>query len=374
MDLAWRRPGYLARRDELSFDISVLELLWTLTRGFTVVLHRDETRGGVGHVTSRVARDIDFSLFYFSSDESGNTRSKYRLLLEGARFADHHGFVAVWTPERHFHAFGGLYPNPSVTGAAIATITERIQIRAGSCVLPLHHPARVAEEWSVVDNLSNGRVGLSFAAGWQPNDFLLRPSSWGRAKEAMFEEIDVVRRLWRGDAVEFPGATGSPVTVRTLPRPVQPELPFWVTTAGNPATFEQAGGRGANLLTHLLGQTLEELRDKIRLYRESRQAAGTGRGVVSLMLHTFVGRMTPPREAVRGPDRVPAKLGELDPAIRRSFPPSSARGRPPLKWTLPGWRPRNSTRCWNTFERYYQTSGLFGTPDAMRRHGGRSRR
>src|SRR4029078_10201596 len=79
----------------LSFDISVLELLWTLTRGFTVVLHRDETRGGAGHVTSRVTRDIDFSLFYFSSDESGNTRSKYRLLLEGARFADRHGVAAV---------------------------------------------------------------------------------------------------------------------------------------------------------------------------------------------------------------------------------------------------------------------------------------
>ena len=81
-------------------------------------------------------------------------RDRYRLLLEGARFADRHGFAAVWTPERHFHAFGGLYPNPAVTGAALAAITERIGIRAGSVVLPLHNPIRVAEEWSVVDNLS----------------------------------------------------------------------------------------------------------------------------------------------------------------------------------------------------------------------------
>ena len=42
------------------------------------------------------------------------------LLLEGAKFADANGFCAVWTPERHFHAFGGPYPNPSVTGAAVA--------------------------------------------------------------------------------------------------------------------------------------------------------------------------------------------------------------------------------------------------------------
>lgn len=361
-------PGTWLAVTSLSFDISVLELLWTLTRGFTVILHRDDTRGGMGQVTSRVSRDIDFSLFYFSSDESGSARSKYRLLLDGARFADQHGFAAVWTPERHFHAFGGLYPNPSVTGAAIATITERVQIRAGSCVLPLHHPARVAEEWSVVDNLSNGRVGLSFAAGWQPNDFLLRPGSWGRAKETMFEEIDVVRRLWRGEQVEFPGATGTPVAVHTLPRPVQPELPFWVTTAGNPATFQQAGRVGANLLTHLLGQTIEELRDKIRLYREARKAAGhEGPGVVSLMLHTFVG---PDDAAVREAVRAPliAYLRSSVNLIQQyawSFPAFKRPGQATAEVDIAGLEPAElDALLEHAFERYYQTSGLFGTPDA----------
>src|ERR1044072_8239679 len=82
--------------------------------------------------------------------------------VERAMFAARHGFTAVWTPERHFQAFGGLYPNPSVLSAALAMITERVQIRAGSVALPLHHPVRVAEEWSVVDNLSNGRAAISF--------------------------------------------------------------------------------------------------------------------------------------------------------------------------------------------------------------------
>ena len=64
----------------------------------------------------------------------------------------------VWTPERHLHAFGGLFPSSSVISAALAASTQRIRIRAGSVVLPLHSPIRVAEEWSVVDNLSTGRV------------------------------------------------------------------------------------------------------------------------------------------------------------------------------------------------------------------------
>ena len=98
--------------------------------------------------------NIDFSLFYFASEESGSAEERYQLLMEGAKFADEHDFAAVWTPERHFHEFGGLYSNPALTSAALATITKRIQLRAGSVVLPLHHPIRVAEEWAFVDNIS----------------------------------------------------------------------------------------------------------------------------------------------------------------------------------------------------------------------------
>lgn len=84
---------------------------------------------------------------------------KYQLSLESAKFGDEMGFTAVWTRERHFQEFGGLYGSPSVTGAAIPVTTQRIAIRAGSVVLPLQNPLRVAEEWAMIDNLSKGRVG-----------------------------------------------------------------------------------------------------------------------------------------------------------------------------------------------------------------------
>ncbi|HEY8947204.1 MAG TPA: MupA/Atu3671 family FMN-dependent luciferase-like monooxygenase, partial [Polyangiaceae bacterium] len=283
-----QNPCWLAVTS-LSFDISVLELFWTLARGFKVVLAGD-TQSRLSHSGSSESLNLDFSLFYFASDEEGPTgRAKYRLLLEGARFADQNGFAAVWTPERHFGAFGGLYPNPSVSGAALAAITERVAIRAGSCVLPLHHPIRVAEEWALVDNLSNGRVGLSFASGWHPSDFVLRKENFPGHKQAMLRDIDVVRRLWRGEKLQFEGPTG-PVEVLTRPRPVQAELPFWLTAAGNKETFEAAGRMGASLLTHLLGQTLEEVKEKIVAYRRARRDAGhAGEGHVTLMVHTFVG-------------------------------------------------------------------------------------
>jgi natural product biosynthesis luciferase-like monooxygenase protein len=368
-----REPGVWLAVTSLSFDISVLELLWTLTRGYTVVIYTGEERSAAPASGAWVHRGIDFSLFYFSGDGSREGGDKYRLLLDGARFADHHGFSAVWTPERHFHAFGGLYPNPSVTGAALAAITDRIQIRAGSVVIPLHHPVRVAEEWAVVDNLSGGRVGISFASGWQPNDFLLRPENYAEAKRVMARDLETVRRLWRGESVTLENPLGKPTEIRTLPRPVQPELPFWLTAAGSPATFELAGTIGARVLTHLLGQSVEELASKLAVYRRAWKTAGhPGDGYVSLMLHTFVGDdEAAVREAVRGPmiDYLRTATN-LVKSYAWAFPAFKSRGRGQGSADDLDFQSLTDAEMEAllafSFERYYQTSGLFGTPESCR--------
>lgn len=236
-------------------------------------------------------RPIDFSLFFFSDGGAKSPAESYELLLESARFADRHGFAAVWTPERHFQDFGGLYPNPSVLGAALAAATERIGIRAGSVVLPLHDPLRVAEEWAVVDRLSSGRVGISFASGWHPTDFALRPEGYADRRERMFQGIDTVRRLWRGEA-----------EVQVAPRPVQPELPVWVTCSTNIATWTRAGEIGAHALTII--QPLPALAEKIARYRSARADHGFDpeAGRVTVMVHAFVGD---DEEAVREKVRAP---------------------------------------------------------------------
>src|SRR5215510_5824953 len=160
-----------------------------------------------------VEKSLSFSLYFFSDDGSKDSADKYRLVLESAKFADQNGFSAVWTPERHFQDFGGLYPNPSVLSAALAMITERVGIRAGSVALPLHNPVRVAEEWSVVDNLSNGRVAVSFASGWHPDDFVLFPTPYEQRKDVMFRGIETIRSLWAGRTIALEGPEGRNVEV-----------------------------------------------------------------------------------------------------------------------------------------------------------------
>ncbi len=366
-------PGVWLAVTSMSFDISVLELFWTLARGFTVVIQGDAARGLVSGDAAAApapggAGGMAFSLYYWGNDDASGG-DKYRLLLDGARFADANGFDAVWTPERHFHAFGGPYPNPSVTGAAVAAVTRNIAVRAGSCVAPLHHPARIAEEWAVIDNLTGGRAGLAIASGWQPDDFVLRPENTPPAnKPAMLDTIDQLRRLWRGEAVEFPRADGTPHPVITQPRPISKELPIWVTTAGNPDTWREAGRIGANVLTHLLGQTIDEVRDKIALYHAALREAGHDPAAhrVTLMLHTYVAdTRDAARDIARGPmkDYLRSAAGLIKqyawafPAFKKPQGVDTAH-----QLDLGGLEPDEMDAILDfAFERYFEDSGLFGT-------------
>ncbi|USG59768.1 LLM class flavin-dependent oxidoreductase [Sneathiella marina] len=348
----------------VSFDISVLEIFWTLARGFTIVLQTD------GAETTPVP---GFSLFYFASEVSGTGPDAYRLLLQGAKFADENGFEAVWTPERHFHAFGGLYPNPAVSSAAVAGITKNVHIRAGSCVLPLHHPIRVAEDWALIDNISDGRAGIAIASGWQPNDFVLQPDNFDDRKDIMLEGIDKLRALWRGESLPFPNHKGEMVETSTLPSPVNGDIPLWLTAAGNPETFAAAATKGCYVLTHLLGQKFEDVAEKIRAYRVAwREAGHPGHGKVTLMLHTFVGEDEDEvREIVRDPMKEYLR-SSVDLLRRASWSSPTFKQKAESTGVTPQevfekqelTDEETEALLDHAFERYYQTSGLFGTAES----------
>ncbi|GMA76859.1 hypothetical protein GCM10025880_32760 [Methylorubrum aminovorans] len=183
-----------------------------------------------------------------------------------------------------------------------------------------------------------------------------------------------MRRLWRGEAVPFDGPGGT-IDVVTQPRPVSRELPVWITTAGNPDSFREAGRLGANLLTHLLGQTVEELGEKIAIYRTALAEAGhdPAAHTVTLMLHTLLGE---DREAVRALAREPMRdyLRSAAALVKQYAWAFPAFKRPagvtqPMALDLRTLAPEEMDAILDfAFERYFENSGLFGTrADALAR-------
>jgi natural product biosynthesis luciferase-like monooxygenase protein len=239
---------------------------------------------------------VDLSVMFFGADAgqyAAGHLTAYDDVLAITRAADELGFTAVWTPERHFQQVGQVFPSPAVLGAALAVATTRIAVRAGSVVLPLHHPLRVVEDWALVDNLSRGRVGVSVATGWHSTDFVLAPEHYADRRERTLAGILLMRRLWAGEAVELLDGTGTPVRVRPQPRPYSPRLPLWMTSSGDPRTWEAAGRLRTNVLAAVAGQTRDELAERIHRYRQAYRSApaqpgSTADGTVTLMAHTYV--------------------------------------------------------------------------------------
>ncbi len=304
-------------------------------------------------------RPMQFGLFYFGDDNSISGSDKYRLYLEGAKFADRHGFSSVWTPERHFHRKGGLYPNPSVLNAALAIATERVQLRAGSVVMPLHNPLRVAEEWSIVDNLSRGRVGIAFVSGWVANDFAFFPERFAHKRDEMLKGIAEVQRLWRGEKIDTRDGAGNMTQIEIFPKPIQPELPISLTCSGGQEMFVKAGELGFGILTSLQEQSTDEVAAKIKAYQEARTAAGfdPATGQVTMMIHTFMGSdKDTVLQKVRGPLsnylRSHVDLIKSSAAHKTEFGNNASNAE--LVDSLVAF----------AFERYYRNSSLIGTPES----------
>jgi natural product biosynthesis luciferase-like monooxygenase protein len=242
---------------------------------------------------------MELSLLFFNGAWDGADPEPYRLFHDAIQWADRHAFHSVWMPERHFATFGGLFPNPAVTAASVAFTTKRIGLRAGSVVAPFWDPIRIAEDWALVDNLSRGRAGVSFASGWHVNDFCLAPGHYERRREITLAHIDTVRSLWRGDTVRRTNGSGEDTEIRILPRPpAGHEIPIWLTATSD-ASIDAAAEHGLNLLLSIHHQKIGQrgmgrLEPRIERYRAgmARRTCKRGcpdrRGWVTLLVHTLV--------------------------------------------------------------------------------------
>lgn len=114
------------------------------------------------------------------------------------------GFEGAWVPEHHL-ADDGYMPSPLVTLAAIAARTRRMKLGTGIALGPLYEPLRFAEDCAVLDILSAGRLQLGLAIGYRAREYAAHGLDFTRRGARFDEFLQVVRRLWDGETVDFAG-------------------------------------------------------------------------------------------------------------------------------------------------------------------------
>ncbi|APH70702.1 LLM class flavin-dependent oxidoreductase [Aquibium oceanicum] len=166
----------------------------------------------------------------------------YNRYLDELEYADQLGFDGVCVNEHHQNAYG-LMPQPGVMAGALARRTKKVKIAILGRALPLlNNPVTVAEEFAMVDNITEGRLIAGFVRGigaeyhaWSSNPAL--------SHERFHEAHDLIVRAWTETGpFAFEGDQYHFEYVNLWPRPYQndPHPPIWIPSQGSSETIEWA--------------------------------------------------------------------------------------------------------------------------------------
>ncbi|MEQ8859281.1 MAG: LLM class flavin-dependent oxidoreductase [Pseudomonadales bacterium] len=128
----------------------------------------------------------------------------YEAALKQIVAAEDLGFQSAWLTEHHF-CDDGYTPSPLVVAAAIGARTRRLRLGTNLMILPLHNPVRVAEDAATLAILTRGRFDLGVAIGYREDEFKAFGRSLRNRPSLLEEGVEVIRRAWRGQPLDFHG-------------------------------------------------------------------------------------------------------------------------------------------------------------------------
>jgi probable F420-dependent oxidoreductase len=130
-------------------------------------------------------------------------------LISMTKAAEGVGFDSVWLGD-HL-----LYDLPDGTArgpwevytslAALAAVTERVQLGSLVSSLGFHDPAMLAKMAATIDAVSAGRLVLGVGSGWNEREYRAFGLPFDRRVDRFEEAFDVLRRLLAGETVTHTG-------------------------------------------------------------------------------------------------------------------------------------------------------------------------
>ncbi|MGH7848548.1 MAG: LLM class flavin-dependent oxidoreductase [Candidatus Binatia bacterium] len=177
--------------------------------------------------------------------DNEKARGLYREYIDQLAYADELGFDGMVLNEHHQNIYG-LMPSPNLIAAALTQRTKRGKIVVLGNLLPLHlNPMRIAEEYAMIDQMSNGRLIAGFAPGGGPETFNYDVPS-ANSREKFWEAVDLILRAWKDDGPFVHEGRYYPLRyVNPWPKPLQKPLPpVWIPGSRSASTLVEVAKRG----------------------------------------------------------------------------------------------------------------------------------
>ncbi|MGZ4674708.1 MAG: LLM class flavin-dependent oxidoreductase [Ilumatobacteraceae bacterium] len=181
------------------------------------------------------------------------TSELYAAAIDMCAWAESRGAVVAVLSEHHGTDDNHL-PSPTVLASAIAARTERLAIMLAAVVLPFWDPVRLAEDMSVLDIISNGRVSYAFGVGHRLDEYQHFGVDMHRRGGLADEKLTLLRALLAGEPVERDGRR-----IHITPTSISPGGPLMMVAGGSEAAVKRAARHGLGVVLQTNEGGLKEL-------------------------------------------------------------------------------------------------------------------
>ena len=225
-------------------------------------------------------------------------------LINFIQLAEKEGFESLWVYDRMLYAINPQQPypgtpdkrewpeyfknnlDPLTTLAFIAANTTKVNL--GTCIIDMlfHNPITLAKEFTTIDILSEGRIICGFGIGWSKEEYLAANIPYEKRGERANEILEVMKKVWTDDIVEFNGEFYKIPKSIINPKPIQKPHPKILLGGFSPKTFERMVKYGDGYIGALAG-SFEYFHNSIKMFNDSIEKSSRARKDFDLTILTY---------------------------------------------------------------------------------------
>jgi probable F420-dependent oxidoreductase len=221
-----------------------------------------------------------------------------------AKEAEKEGLDSVWVLERllwplkpqtpYVATPDGTLPveyqnvlDPLETLTYLAGITDKISL--GTCIIDMlfHNPVVLARRFATLDILSRGRAIAGLGIGWSKDEYEVSGVPYKHRGERANEFLQVLKRIWTDEVVEFKGQFYSIPSSKIGPKPVQKPHPPILLGGFSPNTLLRIVNYADGWLPVAGFGPLEQLEQSINGLREGARKANKDPSKIRIFVMTY---------------------------------------------------------------------------------------
>ena len=163
------------------------------------------------------------------------------------------------------------------------------QISLGTCLIDMlfHNPVVLAKRFATLDVLSEGRVIAGLGIGWSKDEYEVSGVPYKHRGQRANEFLQMLKRIWTDEVVEFKGQFYSVPASKIGPKPVQKPHPPILLGGFSPNTFLRIVNYADGWLPVAGFGSLEQLEQSINGLRDDARKANKDHSKIRIFALTY---------------------------------------------------------------------------------------